>query len=170
MKSYGTQRGLDLMRQAINVGANGEVWHHKHMLWCQANGLQGHKRLNRFESGEDRAWYVKMQNYVLDMFGEVLEPDWDYTITAPADIPGYLDAYLDWENSVYTRLSSIANDLVVAGFPCEAELVQEGLPRKEIERVRRMLTEYALSGWDMSYILIRDRELHGKVKALENCK
>jgi hypothetical protein len=30
-----------------------------------------------------------------------------------------------------------------------------------------MLTEYALSGWDMSYILIRDRELHEKVKNME---
>lgn len=168
MRSYGIAHALELMKKAINIGANGEAWHHQHMLWCQAHGLQGHKRLNRYESGEDRAWYIKMQNYALDMFGEVLEPDWDYTVTAPADIRGYLEAYLDWEDSVYTRLSSISNDLVVAGFPCEAELVSEGLPRKEIERVRRMLAEYALSGWDMAYILIRDRELHEKVKAWED--
>jgi hypothetical protein len=167
VRSYGNAHALELMKEAINIGANGEVWHHKHMLWCQAHGLQGHKRLNRYESGEDRAWYIQMQNYALDMFGEVVEPDWDYTVTAPSDIRGYLEAYLDWEDSVYTRLSSISNDLVVAGFPCEAELVSEGLPRKEIERVRRMLTEYALSGWDMPYILIKDRELHEKVKALE---
>jgi hypothetical protein len=156
------------MKDAINISAHGEMWHHKHMLWCQAHGLQGHKRLNRYESGEDRAHYIKMQNYALDMFGEVVEPDWDYIVSAPVDIKGYLEAYLDWEDSVYTRLSDISNDLVVAGFPCEAELVSEGLPRKEIERVRRMLTEYTLSGWDMPYILIKDRELHEKVKAWEN--
>jgi hypothetical protein len=167
VRSYGNTRALDLIRDAINIGANGEAWHHKHMIWCQAHGLQGHKRLNRYESGEDRAWYIKLQNYALDMFGEAIEPDWDYAISAPMDIKGYLEGYLDWENSVYSRLASISNDLVVAGFPCEADIVLEGMPRKEIERVRRMLTEYALSGWDMSYILIRDRELHEKVKTME---
>jgi hypothetical protein len=158
---------MELLRDAINIGANGEAWHHEMMLWTQASGLQGHKRLNRYESGEDREHYIRMQNYALDMFGETLEPSWDYAVTAPVDIKGYLEAYLDWEDSVYTRLSAIANELTVLGFPCEAEMVSDGLPRKELERVRRMLTEYALSGWDMPYILIKDRELHNKIKELE---
>jgi hypothetical protein len=167
MRDYGNAKALALMQQAIDISANGEAWHHKMMLWTQASGLQGHKRLNRYESAEDRTHYVEMQNYCLDMFGETPEPSWSYDIMAPADVPGYLEAYLDWENSVYSRLASIANDLTVEGFPCEAALVSEGLPRKEIERVRRMITEYGLSGWDMSYILIKDRELHEKIKALE---
>jgi hypothetical protein len=167
VRSYGNDKCIELMRQAIDIGATGSMWHHKMMLWTQAKGLQGHKRLHRYESGEDRAWYIKMQNYAVDMFGEIIHPSWDATVTAPTDLPSYLDAYLTWEDYVYTKLASIANDLTVAGFPCEADLVCEGLPRKEIERVRRMVTEYGLSGWDMSYILLRDRELHEKVKGWE---
>jgi hypothetical protein len=160
---------MELMREAINISAHGEAWHHKHMLWCQAHGLQGHKRLNRYESYEDRAHYIHLQNYCIDMFAEILEPTWDYVVTSPNDIKGYLEGYLDWEDSVYTRLAAIANELTVLGYPCEAELVGEGLPRKEIEKVRRMLTEYGLSGWDMTYILIKDRELHERMKGKENC-
>ena len=43
-----------------------------------------HKRLNRYESGKDRAHYIKLQNYCLDMFGEIIQPDWDYSVVPPA--------------------------------------------------------------------------------------
>ena len=109
MKNYGNDQMLDLMLEAINIGANGSMWHHKHMLWAQSHGLQGHKRLNRYESKCDRDHYIKMQNYCIDMFGEVIEPTWDYTVSAPIDIKGYLEAYLDWEDSVYSRLAAISN-------------------------------------------------------------
>lgn len=167
MRNYGNDKMLELMREAINIGAHGSMWHHKHMLWAQSNGLQGHKRLNRYESQCDRDHYIKMQNYCIDMFGEVIEPTLDYTVSAPVDIKGYLEAYLDWEDSVYSRLAAISNELIVLGFPCEAELVREGLPRKEVEKVRRMLVEYGLSGWDMPYILLKDRELHNCIKEKE---
>jgi hypothetical protein len=166
MTDYGNTKALALLKQAVDISAHGEAWHHKMMLWAQSHGLQGHKRLHRHESQEGRDQYIRIQNYAIDMFGETLEPSWDYDIPSPADIPAYLEAYLDWENSVYTRLASISNDLTVEGFPCEAALVSEGLPRKELERVRRMITEYGLSGWDMTYILLRDRELHDKMKAI----
>lgn len=104
------------------------------------------------------------------MFGEVIEPDSEYSIDDPADIKGYLEAYLDWEDSVYSRLASISNDLIVMGYPCEAEQVRKGLPRKEVEKVRRMLVEYGLSGWDMPYILLKDRELHEKIKKFDEHK
>lgn len=158
---------LELLRKAVNIGANGDVWHHAHMLWAQSIGLQGHKRLNRYESKCDREHYIKIQNYCIDMFGEVIEPDWDYTITAPEDIKSYLEIYISWEDSVYTRLADTSNRLIVMGFPCEAGLVREDLPRKEIEKVRRMLVEYGLSGWDMPYILLKDRELHNYIKGKE---
>lgn len=168
MKNYGTPEMLELLREAVNIGANGEVWHHKHMLWAQSMGLQGHKRLNRYESCKDRAHYIKLQNYALDMFGEIIEPSWDYTVDDPEDIPGYLVGYIAWENSVYTRLADISKQLIVMGFPCEAKLVREGLPRKELEKVRRMLTEYGFSGWDMAYILQADKDLHERIKKKEN--
>lgn len=167
MKDYGTPEMLELLREAVTIGAHGEIWHHKHMLWAQSMGLQGHKRLNRYESGKDRAHYIKLQNYCLDMFGEIVEPNWDFEVTPPEDIKAYLEGYIAWENSVYTRLADISNRLIVSGFPCEAELVREGLPRKELEKVRRMLAEYGLSGWDMTYILPADKELHEKIKAKE---
>ena len=53
------------------------------------------------------------------------------------------------------------------GFPCEAKLVREGLPRKELKKVRRMLVEYGFSGWDMTYILPADKELHDHMKRKE---
>ena len=137
------------------------------MLWVQSMGLQGHKRLNRYESGKDRAHYIELQNYAPDMFGEILQPSWDYAVTAPEDIKGYLESYINRENSVYTRLADISNRLIVMGFPCEAELVRDGLPRKELEKVRRMLVEYGLSGWDMTYILPADKALHDKIKEKE---
>lgn len=167
MRNYGTPEMLELLREAVNIGAHGEVWHHAHMLWAQSMGLQGHKRFNRYESGKDRAHYIKLQNYALDMFGEIIEPDWNFSVTAPEDIKGYLESYIAWENSVYTRLADISNQLIVMGFPCEAELVREGLPRKELEKVRRMLTEYGLSGWDMTYILPADKALHDRLKEKE---
>lgn len=167
MRSYGNDKMLELMRDAINIGAHGSMLHLKYMLWAQSHGLQGHKRLNRYESKCDREHYIKLQNYCIDMFGAVIEPEWDYVLQTPDDIKGYLEAYLDWEDSVYSQLSAISNKLIVSGFPCEAELVRDGLPRKEIEKVRRMLTEYSLSGWDMPYILLKDRELHNQIKEIE---
>lgn len=167
MKSYGTPEMLELLREAVNIGANGEVWHHKHMLWAQSIGLQGHKRLNRYESGKDRAHYIKLQNYALDMFGKIVEPDRDFSVTAPDDIKGYLEGYVAWENSVYTHLGDISARLVALGFPCEAELVRDGLPNKELNKVRRMLAEYGLSGWDMTYILPADKALHDRMKRKE---
>lgn len=167
MKDYGAPEMLDLLREAISIGAHGEAWHHQHMLWAQAMGLQGHKRLNRYESRKDRAHYIKLQNYVLDMFEEIIAPDWDFEVTPPEDIKGYLEGYIAWENSVYTRLADISNRLIVMGFPCEAKLVRKGLPRKELKKVRRMMTEYGLSGWDMAYILPADKELHDRIKRKE---
>jgi hypothetical protein len=135
------------------------------MLWAQMHGLQGHKRLHRHESREDREQYIRIQNYTVDMFGELLEPSWAYDLPEPDSIKDYLESYTEWECAVYSELAEIANELTVEGYPCEAELVSSGLPRKELERVRRMLTEYSMSGWDVSYILLRDKELHDKMKA-----
>lgn len=167
MKSYGTKKVYDLLHEAINIEAHGSMWHQQHMLWCHLKGLQGHKRLNRYESEQDRRHYIEMQNYCIDMFGELIEPEWDYTLTPPADLKGYLEAYLEWEDSVYTRLSQISAELEDMGFSCEAKLVRKGIPRREIEKVRRMLEKYTLSGWDMSYILIADHKLHEKMKKKE---
>lgn len=78
-----------------------------------------------------------------------------------------MESYVSWENSVSTRLGDISTRLVSMGFLCEVTLVREGLPRKELEKVRRMLTEYGPSGWDMTYILPAGKVLHGRMKGKE---
>jgi hypothetical protein len=167
LRSYGNEKIVALLQEAVDIEAHGEALHHEMMLWCQAHGLQGHKRWHRWNSGEDRRHYIRLQNYALDMFGSTIRPKWDYTIPTPADIKDYLEAYLAWECSVYEDLAAISNDLILVGCPCEAELVRDGLPRKEIEKARRWLTEYSISGWDMPYILERDKALHEKMKEKE---
>lgn len=160
---------LKLIKNAIDISANGEVFHHKMMLFTQMNGFNGHKRLNRVKSKEDREHYIELENYVIDMFGEVLEPTWDYEVTMPKDLKEYLQKYLAWELGVYKEVTEIANKLVVLGYNCESSLVSSCLPgvRKEIEKVRRWLTEFELVNYDMSYILIKDKELHDKIKETE---
>lgn len=167
MKGYSNEDTINLLTEAVDIAANGETWHHKHMLWSQSFGLQGHKRLNRYESSEDRRQMVRIQNYIIDMFGVTVEPSWDYVIAEPTGIKSYLEAYLKWENSVYVRLAEINQRLISDGFPKEAKLIRKGLPAKELKRVRRMLTDYALAGWDMPYILEQDKKLHDKIRKRE---
>ncbi len=54
---------LDLLREAVSIGAHGEARRHKHMLCRRSMSLQGHKRLDRHESGKGRAHCIKLQNY-----------------------------------------------------------------------------------------------------------
>jgi hypothetical protein len=159
IRSYGNTKVLDLLSQAVDIAGNGEAFHIKMMCFTQKQGFQGHKALNRFESSHDREWRVKMQNYSLDMFDETIKPRWDYSISEPGNLKAYLEAYLDWEVYVYSKLSAITYELRANGFPCEAELVKEGLPQEEIKYIRRMLKEYSLTGWDMAYILEQDEEI-----------
>lgn len=98
------------------------------------------------------------------MFGEILEPSENFSVSTPNNIQGYLEAYAVWENSVYSRLANINRQLIKLGFPNEAKLVRESLPCKEMKRVWRILTEYSLSVWDMSYILQDNKEFHDKKK------
>jgi hypothetical protein len=167
MTNYGTTRVLELLKEAVTIGAHGEMWHHEHMMWAQTQGLQGHKRLNRLESGRDRAFYIRLQNYCIDLFAAIVRPDWAFSVAAPGTVKEYLENYLNWENHVYTRLGRIAEELDALGYPAEAELVRDGLPEKELERVRRWITEYDLALWDMSYILLDDKKLHKKIKKKE---
>lgn len=160
---------MELIREAINISANGEAIHHRFMLISQKLGYQGMKRWHRYESAEDRDIYIGLQNYVLDMFDEIIEPNWDFDLPAPNDIKELLKAYLDWEITVYRRISIIANDLISAGFHYESELVAKCLPavRKEIEIARRKLLSYESVGWDKSYIKLSDDKLHDKMKDIE---
>lgn len=170
MNSYAKgSEPINLLREAINISADGEVFHHKMMLLCQSMGFQGAKRLNRCKSKEDRCHYIELQNYTLDMFGEIIEPSWNYEPVAVKSYKEYLEAYLNWEISVYERVNKISNSLIVAEFKEEASLVASCLKgvRKEIEKCRRWLQEGYNTNWDMSYLLLKDHELHEKMKEIE---
>lgn len=160
---------LERLKEAINIFAEGEKFHNKMMLFTHSMGLQGHKRLNRHESSEDRDKYIHLQNYVIDMFGEVIEPKYNYNIETPINLKDYLEKYLAWENTVYKHLSSISNDLITEAYNFESKEISDNIKcvRKEIERVRRMLIDYELVNYDMSYIRIKDHELHEKMKNIE---
>lgn len=53
------------------------------------------------------AHYIELQNYALDQFGEIIEPSWDFSVTAPEDSKGYLAGRIAWEDSVYIRRADI---------------------------------------------------------------
>lgn len=116
-----------------------------------------------------------MPTYSLDnggkegMFGDVIEVEKNFSIPSVTDLPSYLNEYLKWEIYVYKELNKIGNELMLEGYKCENKLVTchlEGV-RKEIEKVCRWITEFSLTNWDMSYILIKDKELHDKIKEIE---
>lgn len=170
MLSYAVDnKPLVLLKRAIDIFAQGESHHHKWMLFCHKSGFQGHKRWNRVQSSEDRCMRIKVENHIIDMFGDVLEPSWDFASEMPTSLKHYLEIYLAWEVHVYKEINAIANELTIEGYNYEAELISSCIcdVRKEIEKIRRWLSDYDLVKWDFAYIKIDDHELHNKIKKIE---
>lgn len=63
---------------------------------------------------------------------------------------------MQWASTFRADALSLRQLYSCSYYTREAELVKEGLPRKELKKVRRMLTEYGLSGWDMTYVFQAD--------------
>lgn len=170
MKSYAKDSSLySYLKRAVDVFADGEVFHTHMSFSTQLMGFQGHKRLNRYQAAEDRCHRLKLQHYIIDMFGENIQPDWSYTPPVATSMKDYLDKYLTWEIGVYETISRTVINLVESGYLCEADLIKECLPgvRKEIEKVRRMIKEYGMVDYDMVYVLEADKKLHDKIKKME---
>lgn len=170
MKSYAIDnKPIMLMKKAIDIFAEGENFHHRMMIYNHLQGFQGHKRWNRLQSKEDRCMRIEVENYCIDMFGDSIEPSWDFMIETPKTYYDYLEKYLNWEIKVYTDITSISNQLVEMNYNCEAALIGECLPgvRKEIEKIRRWMKEFEIVEGDKVYLLIKDKELHDKVKKME---
>lgn len=169
-KSYDTNNeAVKLMKQAIDIAANGEAIHDKLSRSAHMKGFQGFKRWHRIQSKDDREHRIKLQHYVIDMFEENLEPIWDYLLIEPTDLKDHLNKYLDWEISVYKEVNRIANELVLKGYNYEAEEVSDCVKGvvKEIEKIRRWIDTFDKVEWDMSYILLMDKKLHDKCKDVE---
>lgn len=170
IKSYDkNNEAVKLIKQAIDISANGEAIHDKLSRSAHMKGFQGFKRWHRMQSGDDRCHRIKLQHYVIDMFGENLEPLWDYVLIEPIDLKDHLEKYLDWEIFVYEETNRIANELVIKGYNHEAEEVSDCISGvvKEIEKIRRWIEAYSMVNWDMTYILLMDKKLHDKCKEKE---
>lgn len=170
MISYAKNSNVyNYFKKVINVYADGEVFHTDMSFITQSLGLQGHKRWNRVEAKEDRCNRIELQHYIIDMFGEMIKPDWDYRTPSVSSIKDYLDKYLNWEISVYETLSESINTLMSEGYIVEAEMVKSSLKgvRKEIEKVRRWTKELEAVNYDLDYIYSMDKILHDKVKEIE---
>lgn len=159
-----------LVKEAIDISMDGSVFHDKMSRWCHTQGLQGAKRLHRYMSAEDRNNGIKLQHWAIDMFSVNIEPSWSYEPVLPTSIETYLNTYLEWEISVYKRISDIGNQLITKGYVMEGKKVQDCLcgVAKEIEKVRRQIQDYSKANWDWAYIRIKDQEVHDKYKDKEN--
>lgn len=170
MLSYAKNGNIYIhLKKMINLYADGEVFHTDMSFVTQSLGLQGHKRWNRMEANEDRNNRIKLQHYILDMFGEIIKPDWQYNSPSISSIKEYLEQYLSWEVNVYKTSSEIINILVSEGYIMEADMIKDNLKgvRKEIEKVRRWHKEFESVNYDLDYIYSMDKILHDKVKEIE---
>ena len=160
---------LKLIQDAINIFSDGEKFHDNMSRRLHMLGLQGFKRWHRIQASGDRNHAIEVQHFVIDQFSENLEVTSEYVPTTPIDLKNGLELYLEWEISVYKRISKIANELVLLNFPCEAELIQKDLKgvTKEIEKARRNLQDFTNASWDWAYIRLVDNRLHEKCKEIE---
>ena len=158
-----------LLKQAIDVFANGEMVHDSLSRSAHMKGLQGFKRWHREQSRNDRESRVKLQHYTIDLFEENLEPSWDYSVKESIDLKEHLEQYLDWEISVYVNLGVISNQLVAKGFTNESDLVLGAIcgVAKEVSKIRRWLHDFEFTNYDTSYIKLVDKVLHDKIKEIE---
>lgn len=160
---------LTLLTEAGEISARGVMVHQKLMETCQLLGFQGMKRLHRIEAKCDYNAYLNYINYAIDMFDTTLSIEWENGVSTPRDIKSAIEMYLEWEINVYEELNRISNELTVKGYKAEAELVASHIQpvRKEIERCKRWLQKGNVSKWDIVYLLQCDKELHDKIKAIE---
>lgn len=170
IKTYAkNNEGIKKIHEAINIFSDGEKFHdtmsRKFHMW----GLQGFKRWHRVQSLEDRSHAINLQHYSIDLFSENLDVTSTFEPPAPLDIKEGLEAYLDWEISVYERVSVIINDLINLGYLHESDTIKKCLGGvvREIEKTRRNIQDFEKSNWDWGYIRIVDHRLHEKMKEIE---
>lgn len=164
-----TPKVVDMLAEAINIGSRGMMFHGKMALIAHSMGLQGQKRIHRYNAREDANYMMHIQHYAIDMHGSAISPDTaPWVIPEITDVKSYLQAYLDYELDVEAKMNNLVNRLVIAEKNGEAAQVQNiKCVQKEIEKIRRWMQSFELSGWDMAYILDLDKKLHDKYKEKE---
>lgn len=122
VKNLGKQAGIDVEQMANMFG------------------LQGFKRLHRFMSHKDRQFVLKLQHYIIDMYGVKLDIDWkNLHIPEYDNVKDMFLNYLEYENHQYDKISNIYKEMIDCGFIYDAKLISEPLCNisKEIIKCRR---------------------------------
>lgn len=169
IKSYDKDnKAVKLLKEAIDLFAEGETIHDYLSRNAHSEGLQGFKRWHRVQSAEDRNHRIELQHYAIDQFSMNIEVEYEIKELAPKSIMDHLEFYLEWEINVYEQIARISRELVDE-FPYEAELVLKPLDgvTKEIQKIRRWLQDFKYTEEDKSYIKLCDKVLHDKVKKIE---
>lgn len=161
-----------LLKKAIDCKFKGVMFHSKASLLTHSWGLQGHKRWNRYQAHEDLCEMVMLQHYLIDMFGEVYDPNGDFITPDMSDIKTYLEEYNKYETTYSRIMSDISNQLVLMNYAHEAHIIRcmLGDAAKEIEKTRRWTQDFEKAGWDWAYIRFKDDQLHEKMKDKETYK
>lgn len=173
IKSYARDMTvMKWMSHLIDTLANAEMWHDKASRLTHAMGFQGAKRYNRVRSHQDRCLRIKLQHYMLDIFGTDLEPNWTGKNISFRDYKDYLEQYLETEIETYQDLNKIYAGLVENGYVAESCFVKDYLPSvtKEIEKVRRWILEGENSQWMYHHVRIVDMHIHDKCKEYDSEK
>ena len=160
---------IRLFKEVIEKNASGETLHDDMSRMAHMWGLQGFKRLHRVNSLEDRTRRVDFQHYVIDRYGENIEPDWDFEIPVVKNIEEMLNEYIKYEESVIYDFSRIGNTLIEKGYVVEGQKVQECLcdVATEIIKARRYKQDFEKAGYKWEYIRIVDKQIHDKYKEKE---
>lgn len=160
---------IKLFKQIIEKNASGEVFHDNMSRMAHMLGLQGFKRLHRYNACEDRERRVMFQHYVIDRYSENLEPEWVYEAPTPRSIEEMLNECIKWEESVTREMSLAGNMLIEKGYVVEGQKAQACLKdvAEEIIKAKRYKQDFEKSGYNWDYIRIVDKQIHDKYKELE---
>lgn len=160
---------IKLFKQIIEKNASGEMFHDNMSRMAHMLGLQGFKRLHRYNACEDRERRVMFQHYIIDRHGENLEPDWTYETPIIKSIEGMLNEYIKWEESVIREMSLAGNMLIEKGYVVEGQKAQACLcdVTNEIIKAKRYKQEFEKVGYNWEYIRIVDKQIHDKYKDIE---
>lgn len=157
-----------LVQKAINLLESSSCWDDQAALRAHVLGLQGKKRVERYESRKE---HMMVQCYIHDMFDLFdveMQPEIGEIILPPMpDITSFFEAYIKKLWAVYHELHEIANALVIAGYKPLSESLYcyiECLHKCIIDN-KRELREYLLankeyhhiSRYEVSYYNIHDK-------------
>ena len=161
---------LELYSKMIDIFTEGYMFHSEASLKSHVFGLQGFKRMHRFMSYKDRQFVLKLQHYIIDMYGVKLDIDWkNLHIPEYDNVKDMFLNYLEYENHQYDKISNIYKEMIDYGFIYDAKLISEPLCNisKEIIKYKRYIQDFNSASCSLHHIRYIDIILHDKYKKEE---